>query len=124
MVYQLVPRYTEAEGNADGGGLIDPSVVKETLLGVKAAEGTEMLRSALAHALATFPLNYVLPSRRPPPPTPELPRPKIPLRNYRESALRMAVGAHKAAEEAALAAAAEAAAAEQGDDALEIVTEK
>ena len=108
-----------AEGNT---GLVDASVVKETMLGIKADEGTEMLRSSLAHALATFPLELVLPSRRPPPPTPELPRPKIPLRNHRESALRMKVGAHKAAEEAALAAMASAEG-EGGDDALEIVTE-
>ena len=117
--------YAEAEGNA---GEVDPAMVKDTMLGVKAEEGTVMLKSSLAHALATFPLSYVLPSRRPPPPTPELPRPKIPLRNHRESALRLKVGAHKAAEEVALAAMAgaektEGAAAEDGD-ALEIVTEK
>ena len=117
----LIMSYAEVEGNA---GQVDLSLVKETMLGIKFEKGTEMLRSALAHALATFPLKSVLPSPRPPTPDPELPRPKIPLRNHRSQtlALRLAVGAHKEAEAAALKAREEEA--ENADDVLEVVTEK
>jgi|AntAceMinimDraft_1070359.scaffolds.fasta_scaffold07683_4 hypothetical protein len=84
------------------------------MLGVKVETESATLRSSLAQALATFPLQMVLPPRRPPPPPPALPHPQIPLRNHRDAALRMAVGAHRAAEHTALG---------KNDDLLEIVSE-
>jgi len=123
--------------------------VKATLNGVGTGDpgsaAYDQLRLTKALSLVAYPLEEVLPDRRPRPPTPDPPPPppKVPLLvGHMKGTLRVAVGAHKQLEEAAIRAKEGAGEevgpegggeggggegegdAAPGEDVLEIVTEK